>query len=219
MSHSDVSGVHRAAPPPGILFAGLLVAIAVGFYLLWQSVFGLNTALNTTLVARYKIVGELADLQRSALRAQMEVDQWLLDPTYDLNEIVRRYAVVIVQGNILRVYADLPGQEALFDPKSGSLLHELQSQITAADSLVAGLENPATAEQRLADLTQLKTILATMDLIVKQLYDRQEIAATVDLGSVSRQARDSQNLIVAVGIALATISVGGWLVTRRIGHT
>ena len=214
-----MSNPNRTTSPPATFFVGFLILAAASFYILLQNSLELNTTLDTTLVARYKIVGELVDLQRAVLRAQVEIDQWLLDPAYDLNEIVNRYAIVKKQADTLMAYADLPAQEALFNAESSPLLQEMQTQILASDSLAASLESPATPQQRLADMTQLKTTLAAMDLTIKQLYDIQDIATSADLGVVSRQARDSRNSTAAVGALIAAMSVGMWLITRRIGHT
>lgn len=214
-----MSNPNRTTSPPATFFAGFLVLAAASFYILLQNSLELNTTLDTTLVARYKIVGELVDLQRAVLRAQVEIDQWLLDPDYDLNEIVNRYAIVKKQADTLIAYADLPAQKALFNAESDPLLQEMQTQILASGSLAASLESPATPQQRLADMTQLKTTLAAMDLTIKQLYDIQDIATSADLGVVSRQARDSRNSTAAVGALMAAMSVGMWLITRRISHT
>lgn len=214
-----MSNPNRTTSPPAIFFAGFLVVATASFYMLLQNSLELNMTLDTTLVARYKIVGELVDLQRAVLRAQVEIDQWLLDPAYDLNEIVNRYAIVKKQADTLMAYANLPAQKALFNAESSLLLQEMQTQILASDSLATSLESMATPQQRLADITQLKTLLVAMDLTIKQLYDIQDIATSADLGVVSRQARDSRNLTAVVGALIAAMSVGMWLITRRIGHT
>ena len=103
-----MSNPNRTTSLPATFLAGFLVLVAASFYILLQNSLELSMTLDTTLVARYKIVGELVDLQRSVLRAQVEIDQWLLDPAYDLNEIVNRYAIVKKQADTLMAYADLP---------------------------------------------------------------------------------------------------------------
>lgn len=158
-----------------IVIIALLIFTSVGVYLFIQDANALNRVVQGPLGAdRYRILREVANLQREVLKTQVLIGNLLLEPAGDVQAVTQRYAFAKINYRNLVAKSKLPGDAVLFVPESLTLLTQIEAQFVQADLLITQLQETETFEQRQTILAELNTFIEQIELYTNELFIEQE---------------------------------------------
>jgi hypothetical protein len=194
----------------------LLTFTSVGVYLFIQDAIALNRVVQGPLgTDRYRILREVANLQREILKTQVLIGRLHLEPAGDVKVVAQRYAFAKINYRNLVAKRNLPDNSVLFASEGLTLLAEIDDQFTRADHLIEQLQKAETVEQRQAILFQLDAFIEQIELYSNELFITQEALEvslfTAAVGTISNSRRlltfSSVILLVMSGLVVAWLSI------------
>jgi PAS domain S-box-containing protein len=205
-----------------IVIIALLIFTSVGVYLFIQDAVALNRVVQGPLGAdRYRILREVANLQREVLKTQVLISYLRLEPAGDVNAVAQRYAFAKINYRNLVAKSILPGDAMLFAPESLTLLAQIEDQFVQADLLINQLQETETTEQRQATLAELNSLIEQIELYTNELFIEQEVlevklfTAAVDTISNSRRLLTFNSVVLLLMTGLVVYLSRRALQTER----
>ena len=168
---------------------------------------------------QFRVVREIANLQREVLKSQTLLQQLMLNQENDMTTVERRFAFAKISLQFIMARTNNPDEVHFFSPESLPKIITIAEQFAEIEQILAELKNlMPTSESRPQLLAQLNERLSESEQVINDLFllqEKKEID-TVEggLGIINR----SLPILAAAGVVLVLMNIAlAGVMARTVG--
>jgi signal transduction histidine kinase len=196
----------------------VLVVIALtvgGLYASVNDALQLRDTLNLNLTQALIVSQGIVNLQREVQLTHNEVIRRLGDLD-DPPQPITRFDFVQIQVSNLSTVASTPSNEVIFGDEDKALIQDIANRASTFERLLRSLENAGTPQEEKAILSQMDSLLQTMEGSVKQLVDLQALAQRNAIIQTRDSLAVSQRTSLLAGGVLLLMAAAVAVLIRRV---